>query len=74
MSNIDKRNRFDEDIFSYYASKDGKIFISWQGKQVTILRGKEAQKFLTKVADADRRTAQLVMAKATGNFKHGNER
>jgi len=74
MSNIDKRNRFDEDIFSYRARKDDKVFISWQGKQVTILRGKEAQKFLVNVADADRRTAQLVMAKATGNFKHGNER
>jgi hypothetical protein len=74
MSQIDKRNRFAEDIFSYQATKSGKVFISFHGKQVTILQGKPAEKFLVKIKDADRRSAQLIMAKATGHFKHGNER
>ena len=50
MGKIDQRNRFNEDIFSYRAGKDGKVFISWQGKQVTFLRGKQAQKFLKNAA------------------------
>jgi hypothetical protein len=74
MTEIDKRNRFAQDIFNYQATKSGKIFISFHGKQVTILQGKPAQNFLVKIKDADRRTAQLMMAKATGHFKHGNER
>ncbi len=39
-----------------------------------ILKEQSAKKFLAKVNGADQRQAQLVMAKITGNFKHGNER
>lgn len=74
MIEIDKHHRFDEEIFSYRASKDNKVFISWHGKQVMILKGKASEKFLAKIADADELEAQLIMAKITGNFKHGNER
>jgi len=41
---------------------------------VTILSGKKAQQFVAKIAAADHHQAQLFMAKATGNFKRGNER
>lgn len=41
---------------------------------VTTLRGKDADRFLAKVVGADDQTAQMVMAKVTGNFKRGNER
>jgi hypothetical protein len=74
MSNVDKRNRFDEEIFSYRATKSGTVLISWQGRLVTTLNGKAAERFLTQIAGLDDRSAQLVMAKATGNFKRGNER
>jgi hypothetical protein len=39
-----------------------------------ILKGRRAQKFIAMIADLDGLAAQLVMAKITGNFKHGNER
>lgn len=74
MSNIDKRNTFDEEPFAYDTTKDGRVLIYWQGKHVTTLKGPKAQKFLAQVAGLDDRAAQLVMAKATGNFKRGNER
>ncbi len=74
MSNIDKRNTFDEEPFDYHATKDGRVLIYWRGKHVTTLKGTKAQKFLAQVAGLDDRAAQLVMAKATGHFKHGNER
>jgi hypothetical protein len=74
MSEVDKRNVFDDEVFTYQAGKDNKVFIFWYGKQVKILKGKEAQKFMAKIAGLASKEAQLVMAKATGNFKRGNER
>lgn len=71
---VDKRNRLDEDVFTYREGKDGKVFIYWYGKQVMILKDKEAKKFLAKITGLEHKPAQLVMAKITGNFKHGNER
>jgi len=39
-----------------------------------ILKGKESEKFIAKIERADKMEAQLIMAKITGNFKHGNEK
>lgn len=72
--NIDKRNRFAEEVFTYRATKEGKVFISWYGKQVKVLSGSNAQEFLADIEDADGIDAQLIMAKITGNFKRGNEK
>ena len=74
MDAVDKRSKLDEPVFSYRVSKDGKVFICWHGKPVTILKNSAAQKFIGKIADLDDQQAQLAMAKATGNFKWGNER
>lgn len=74
MGNIDKRNRLEEEIFSYKITKDKKVFIYWQRKQAAVLTGKMSEKFISKVQLADSKEAQLLMAKATGNFKHGNEK
>ena len=74
MDNIDKRNRLNEEPFSYRVSKGNKVFIFWYEKQVMILKDKESEKFLAKVAKADTIESQLIMAKITGNFKHGNEK
>ncbi|MGH2535161.1 MAG: hypothetical protein ACRDJW_23100 [Thermomicrobiales bacterium] len=71
---IDKHDRFADDIFAFRATKSGQVFLFWQGKQIKILAGDEAQRFLAKIDGLDRRAAQLLMAKVTGNFKHGNER
>jgi len=74
MDQRDKRNRFDHEVFSYRATKDGKVFLFWQGKQVKVLRGQVAQKFLRDVVVVGLQEAQLMMAKITGNFKRGNTR
>jgi hypothetical protein len=41
---------------------------------VKILKGAAAADFIEKVTGLDQRSAQLLMAKVTGNFKRGNER
>ncbi|ART75404.1 hypothetical protein B4U37_04810 [Sutcliffiella horikoshii] len=75
MKNIDKRNRLDESPFSYRISKDNTIFLDYENRQVKILKGKEANKFLERMEAADDDKAkQLIMAKITRNFKRGNEK
>lgn len=74
MDEIDKRNVLEDEVFKYRVSKDEKVFLYWHGKQVKILKGNEAQIFIAKMAGLNHKEAQLVMAKATGHFKHGNER
>jgi hypothetical protein len=74
MNKVDKRNKLDEEPFSYKVSKDNKVFIFWYDKQVMILKGKESEKFLSRIQNANSKEAQLILAKVTGNFKHGNER
>ena len=73
-NNIDKRNRLDEEPFSYKITKDKKIFIYWNEKQVTILKGKQSEDFFKKILNVNKKEAQLIMAKITGNFKRGNEK
>jgi len=71
---VDKRGILDEEIFAYRITKDKKVFISYEGKQVTILSGSKAEKFVADIEDAGGKEAQLIMAKVTGNFKRGNEK
>lgn len=74
MAHIDKRNRLDEEPFSFRVNKNSTVFLDFNGKQVKILKGKEAEKFLKRMNDAeDAKSRQLIMAKITGNFKRGNE-
>jgi len=71
---IDKRNILDEEVFTYKITKDKKAFISYEGKQVTVLSGSKAEKFIADIIGTDGKEAQLIMAKITGNFKRGNEK
>jgi len=74
MSPIDQRGKLTEDVFAYKSTKDQKVFIAWHGKHVTTLSGEKAKRFLAGMEDAGGQEAQLLMAKATGHFKHGNEK
>lgn len=67
MDAVDKRNKLDKEVFSYRASKDGKVFIYWRGRQVMLLKGQAAQKFIGNMELLDDHQAQLAMAKVTGN-------
>ena len=60
--------------FSWRATKDGRVRIARGGRVVTTLAGASARRFLSRVEGADEPAAQLEMARATGNYKRGNER
>lgn len=74
MVPMDKRHRLDEQPFSYTVTKDQEVFVAWNGRRVTIIAGREAARLITRLAGADQQQTQLLLAKVTGNFKHGNER
>ena len=74
MSNIDKKGVLVDDYFTYRITKDKKVFISCEGKQVVTLSGKKAEKFIIKIQPLEGVEAQLALAKVTGNFKRGNEK
>ena len=59
--------------FSYATRADGSIVISYHTAPVTILRGRAAERFAARLDGADGLGAQHLMARATGNFKRGNE-
>ena len=60
--------------FSYHATKDGRLRVALRGRHVVTLSGGKAQRLASRLEGADPGQAQLLLAKATGNFKRGNER
>lgn len=63
-----------EDPFSYRVTKAGQVLVSRGGKQVAVVAGARAARLIALLATADEDEAQLALAKATGNYKRGNER
>jgi hypothetical protein len=57
--------------FDYQCRRGGEVHIRHHGRAAGTLRGGAAEKFLVDVAAQD---PQAVMARVTGNYKHGNER
>ncbi|MBA4606907.1 hypothetical protein H1W00_00270 [Aeromicrobium sp. Marseille-Q0843] len=66
----DARNRFAEDVFTHRVTKDGKVLVSWQGRTVTTVSGRAAERLIPRLEAADRREVQHLLARATGHFKH----
>lgn len=60
--------------FSYRTLKNKDVEILHHGRLVSTLRGHEAKEFLSEVASGTEHDAQQLMARVTGNYKHGNER
>jgi len=57
--------------FAYSVRKNGEVVITHHGRQAAILQGVAARSFLSRLAGGD---PQALMARATGNYKRGNER
>ncbi len=72
---IDGRGKLEEDPFGYRATKSGKVLISRGDSQISVVAGKTAEKLLARLAATkSMEERQLLLAKATGNYRHGNER
>ena len=63
-----------EKPFSYRDRRDGTVAIYWKRQLATTLTGKLAENLLEAAPESSEDELQLLMARATGNFKRGNER
>lgn len=57
--------------FDWSVNASGEVRITHHAKPATILRGRRAADFLEDVETGD---PQELMARLTGNYRHGNER
>ena len=63
--------------FSYRITKNGKVFVYWhggRGKREIVLKGARAERLIEELPTMNPDERQLALARATGNFKRGNER
>jgi hypothetical protein len=64
----------DDAPFLYAVTKDGRVRIRWGSTVVTTVAGDAARRLIAALASADDEEVQRLLARATGNFKRGNER
>jgi hypothetical protein len=65
----------DEAPFRFTVTKDGRVRISWRSRVVTTVAGAAAARLTASLDTADdEEQIQQLLARATGNFKRGNER
>lgn len=65
----------DDDLgFTFLATKRGEVLIRHRGRLAATLRGAAAREFLAGMEGASPAERQRAMARATGNYRRGNER
>jgi hypothetical protein len=65
---------FDAEPFAWRTTADGKVIVSRGGQQVTVVAGPRGAKLAAQLATAGEEQAQQLLARATGNYKRGNEK
>ncbi len=61
--------------FAYTTAKDGSVRVTRNGAPVAVLGGRDAARLCARLEGAtDEEERQLLLARATGNYKRGNER
>jgi hypothetical protein len=60
--------------FTFLVKKDGSVVVHHRGKLAATLRAQAAAEFVDEIEGADLHSQQQLMARLTGNYKHGNER
>lgn len=60
--------------FGCSARQNGEIAITRDGRLVTVLRGRTAERLGERLAAASDDSEQHLLARATGNYRRGNER
>jgi hypothetical protein len=64
----------EDNPFDWRITKDGQVLVSRAGRVVTTIRGAAAGRLIGRLSQADGDEAQQLLARATGNYKRGNER
>lgn len=59
--------------FTYRQRKGGVVEVLHRGRLASTLRGTDAIDFIAEAQSLGPASAQQLMARVTGNYKHGNE-
>jgi hypothetical protein len=70
----DERNRLIDDPFEYRVTKQGGVLVSRGGRVVMTVGGAAAVRLIAALQRADDSQAQHLLARASGNYRRGNER
>lgn len=70
MPGVDRRGRLESDPFEARVTASGQVMISRGGRVVTTVRGAAATRLAGALERADDAATQLLLAKATGHYKH----
>ena len=62
------------DRFGYQVTKDARVLVTFRGRHVVTVAGAKAERLAAALEEADAEQTELLLARATGNFKRGNER
>lgn len=61
--------------FGATVTKDERVLVTWEGRTVVTVAGAQGRRLAGRLGSApDEDARQLLLARATGNFKRGNER
>ncbi|HET8811985.1 MAG TPA: hypothetical protein VFM67_05270 [Gaiella sp.] len=61
--------------FDATVTEDERVLVTWEGRTVVTVAGAPGRRLAHRLASApDADARQLLLARATGNFKRGNER
>lgn len=63
-----------EDPFDYQVTRSGQVRVSRGGREVVVVSGRDAERLAARLASADPDQVQHLLARATGNYRRGNER
>jgi hypothetical protein len=70
----DERGRLEADPFDFRITKQGGVIVSRGGRIVMTVGGGDAARLVVALQRADDTAAQHLLARASGNYRRGNER
>ncbi|GAA1404517.1 MULTISPECIES: hypothetical protein [Oerskovia] len=70
----DARGRLVEDPFDHRVTASGTVLAYRGGRLVATISGAQAARLIAALETADEDRAQHLLARATGNYRRGNER
>lgn len=71
---MDQRGKLKANRFSYRVRKENRVSITFENREIMVVKDLEAQELLRNLEDASEYEIQYYLAILTGHFKHGNER
>jgi hypothetical protein len=60
--------------FGWRVTADRRVLVSRGGRQIVVVGGARGRRLADQLDSVDESACQQLLARATGNYRHGNER